>query len=665
MIVAILLSASMTLQAAASDDAATYREAVAAAHVRLALWCEARGMAAERLRHLTRAVLLDPSNRAARGLLGQVEGDGRWSRPEDVRSALEADPRARSLRDEYLTRRAASADTLDGQISLARWCGENGLDDQSVAHYRAALRIDPGHEAVWKRLGYKKYEGRWALPAEIAAEKSRADALRKADRRWRPELGRLRDRLASKDAEASRRASDALDAVADPLAVPTIWDLFARGDARRQRRAAEMFARIDGRSASLALAELAVASPHAEVRGLAADLLDRRDPRDYLDPMLELIHKPFRYQVQPIAGVGSEGGLFAEGDSFKVSRLYQLPPTDWSWSMIPGRLFTDDVPLQTGLTSQLLAAAAVNPAAVVLQPPATGPAAALGAQGLAGPAAASLRQVAGFNSPGRAYAEAVRRDEVIAQVVRDEAAQVEQARGRLAADVAEIERVNSGIRDVNDRVLPVVRTATGRDFGEDGHAWKGWWSDQLGYAYRSPQPDEKPTYTQVEQIPSQWSLGFHSACFAAGTPVQTLSGPVPIEDVKVGDLVLSQDVETGDVSFKPVLLTHASPPAATLKLRLGGEELTATGIHRFWRPGKGWTMARDLKAGDLVRTVGGVRTVEAVEPGATQVVFNLDVAENLDFFVGRAGFLVHDFSIVRDPGRPFDAPEVEAVAVRR
>ena len=38
------------------------------------------------------------------------------------------------------------------------------------------------------------------------------------------------------------------------------------------------------------------------------------------------------------------------------------------------------------------------------------------------------------------------------------------------------------------------------------------------------------------------------------------------------------------------------PP--TLRIAIGGESIVATGIHRFWKAGKGWTMARELKAGD-------------------------------------------------------------------
>ena len=42
----------------------------AQAQVKLALWCEAHGMNGERVKHLAQAVLSDPKNVTARGLLG-------------------------------------------------------------------------------------------------------------------------------------------------------------------------------------------------------------------------------------------------------------------------------------------------------------------------------------------------------------------------------------------------------------------------------------------------------------------------------------------------------------------------------------------------------------------------------------------------------------------
>jgi Pretoxin HINT domain len=146
-----------------------------------------------------------------------------------------------------------------------------------------------------------------------------------------------------------------------------------------------------------------------------------------------------------------------------------------------------------------------------------------------------------------------------------------------------------------------------------------------------------------------------NSCFAAGTPVQTVDGPRPIETLRVGDRILTQDTATGVMSYQPALAVFHNPPAETLRVRIGGETIVATGIHRFWKAGQGWVMARELRPGDALRMLGGTARVESVEPDKNQPVFNLEVAKGADFFVGEAGALVHDNSLVNAVARPFDA----------
>ena len=57
-------------------------------------------------------------------------------------------------------------------------------------------------------------------------------------------------------------------------------------------------------------------------------------------------------------------------------------------------------------------------------------------------------------------------------------------------------------------------------------------------------------------------------------------------------------------------------------------------------------MARDLKPGDVLRTLGGIATVKSVEEEQVQPVFNLQVADGESFFVGRSGVLAHDNSTI-------------------
>ena len=93
-----------------------------------------------------------------------------------------------------------------------------------------------------------------------------------------------------------------------------------------------------------------------------------------------------------------------------------------------------------------------------------------------------------------------------------------------------------------------------------------------------------------------------------------------------------------------------------MKIELGeADAVVATAIHRFWKAGKGWTMARDLKTGDLIRTLGGVAQVSAIANDRIQPVFNLEVADGNSFLVGKLGALVHDNSLVEATPAPFDS----------
>ena len=71
-------------------------------------------------------------------------------------------------------------------------------------------------------------------------------------------------------------------------------------------------------------------------------------------------------------------------------------------------------------------------------------------------------------------------------------------------------------------------------------------------------------------------------------------------------------------------------------------------------------MARDLKVGDPIRTLGGVAKVAAIEAGTVQPVFNLDVDGDADFFAGEAAALVHDNTLPDLRQAPFDAPPAVA-----
>jgi hypothetical protein len=138
-------------------------------------------------------------------------------------------------------------------------------------------------------------------------------------------------------------------------------------------------------------------------------------------------------------------------------------------------------------------------------------------------------------------------------------------------------------------------------------------------------------------------------CLAAGTDVWTIGGPSKIELVRVGDLVLSQHPETGELTFKPVLKTTVRPAGPLVQIRMAGETVASlgeiietSGGHPFWVSGEGWVKARDVKSGQVLHGASGPVQVSCVDPGNTAETYNLVVADFNTYFVGSERVLSHD-----------------------
>jgi hypothetical protein len=658
----IVCAGLLAASAPAADVLSDYRKAEAAvgrdpdAHVRLALWCEANGLEAERGKHLALAVLHDPSHASARGLMGLVTYGNRWRRPEAVAEKVKSDGALAARLAGYNARRERTPDLADAQWALAVWCDRNDLKPEALAHYTAVTRLDPSRDDAWKRLGCQKHRGRWVRPEQLSAEIAEAEAQRTADLRWHPLLERWRAWSTGPDEGHRTTAEEGLASVSDPRAVASICKAFAKGSPERQALAIRLLKQIQAPASVQALALLAISGLSDAVRGDATETLTRSDPRDFMDVLIGMLHDPIHYEVKPIAGPGSTGVLFVEGEKFNVRRLYEPPPLP-RFALRPGDVIERD---EFGLPV--------------------------------------ISRVVGFDlvrsNSDRNIREIHPRDlEIpIGRMVAEAKLSSRVAQKQLQADVAPIERYNTRVEEVNDRVVAVLHKVTGEEFDEPGHydRWREWWTDQEGYVYKPASSEPKPTvtryvplayqpqtrpYTQTSQAVVGYRRGH--ACFAAGTPVHTIAGLQPIETLRAGDQVLTQDTTTGALSFQPILAVFHNPPNQTYRVSLGDgagsaakpevndESIVATGIHRFWKAGKGWAMARDLKPGDTLRTLGGTRHVEAVEGEEVQPVFNLEVAHGHSFFVGDRGILVHDNSLVQPVPEPFDAAPKVATDQRK
>jgi hypothetical protein len=137
-------------------------------------------------------------------------------------------------------------------------------------------------------------------------------------------------------------------------------------------------------------------------------------------------------------------------------------------------------------------------------------------------------------------------------------------------------------------------------------------------------------------------------CLVAGTPVWTATGVVPIEQLKVGDLVLSQHPETGELAYKPVLRTTVRPEGNLVRVIAHGQTIETSGGHLFWVAGEGWIKARKLQSGQELHGVSGSVRVSTVEEGSKAKTYNVEVADFHTYFVGQDKILSHD-NTVKEP----------------
>jgi hypothetical protein len=612
---------------AGSAPAATRTDADAL--VGRALWAESRGLFAERRRALESAVQAEPDHPRARALLGQVADGGRWVRPGEAAGQDRDDPDLAAALEEYRALRAASSGTAGDHRSLARWCERRGLAVEARAHLTAVTRLEPEDDSAWRRLGYRRSDGRWVTPEQEAAEAVESLAQARADRAWHPRLATWK--VAALGRAARAEALEALDRVRDPRAVPSVLKVFDDGSPLGQVWAVRLLGHIGSPQAAQGLARLAVFGRVESVRRGALDRLTRSDPRTFVGLLINFIREPIRYEATP----GIPGVLVIDNGPARVERRYEPPPPPEIPAPRPG-----DRP---------------------------------GTDTFGRPVLQGREVVTRLLSNGH-YGQFVRETTVPVGEMAEEArrAAADAVGSRIAHDVRAIERENYQITLTADRAVRALTRVTGRDLGRNQETWTRWWTDQLGYRWQRSAP--APEATVVQSVATPYLPRFTPAvvverpviylrsCFGAGTPVSTRSGLSPIEKVEVGDVVLSQDTATGALAYRPVVAVFHNRPAETLRVSLeGGEELTATGIHRFWRAGSGWVMARDLVPGDRVRTLGGTATVAAVRPGGVRPVYNLEVDVDADYFVGSGAALVHDNTLVPPTPAPFDAiPPAEA-----
>jgi hypothetical protein len=661
------LLAAFSADSPADDNSSRYAAFAAhvgrdaSAHLRLASWCDAHGLPAERRKHLLIALEIAPDHAAARGLLGQMADKGRWRTPEEIIADVNGNAELTANLGRYHARRDRIPDTAEAHWQLAKWCEENGLEPEAKVHLAAVVRLNPSREDAWKKLGYRKLKGLWQTGEHGSSERASAEAQRKADARWRPQFQKWNDWLDRKVKHADAEA--ALAKVIDPRAVPSIWRVFAAGTADDQDRAVRVLRQIDAPVASRALASLAVLGTSANVRRLAADSLAGRDPREFAGPLIRLLRDPIVFEVRHVKGPGEPGALYVRGERVNRRFFYAAPPPLATFA--PNDVVSFDsngLPVANRVVGFRLApaGAAIDPL-LSGSPDVTGAPQVLAQTGL-GQAGQAIGQAmvqnqkqasAIANQFGAPMAMPLTAPIPVGQLMVQAQQQAALSRSQLEEDVAALERYNTDVNQLNDSAVEALRAGTGEIMGPNRKLWGKWWSEVFQASSAAPthaldgDPKGEITLAAAEKLARVPSFGH-------GTSVWTLAGLRPIEAIRAGDTVLVQDLSTGALSFAPVLTIHHVSRDPVKSISFGDASIVATSLERFWVPGKGWVRVLELKPGDVVRTLGAVARLDAIEEAGVRPVAQIEVRPGLGIFVGRRGMLAHDDRLAAPVAAPFD-----------
>ena len=547
-----------------------------------ALHREIYGMQDERQELLREALDIDPDQALARWHLAEVWVRGQWVPAEEVQQL----PGLQKKRELYERMRARAPATPEGHLALANWCADKGLPSQEFAHLHGVVQLVPDHLEARNRLGHIRVEGGWIERDALWGTALNRQLAAENVRKWADPLSEIRRDLVQRSQQKRDCARDRLLAIREASAIPALEAMIATDVQDVARLGLEALGSMGQREASLALARIALFHPSQIIRDEAIQRLQPRRPEGFIPALLAELSTPVESRWQAVV---VNGGIHYR-HAFYSERQHtsRLDVNDTHYAVQYNGTNMIRLPGNTLGAFQLVAVDRVW-------------------------------------DPGMAVS--------LAMAIR--------ARDRLQSTH------NAYVQEINRRIGRVLRGVSGRQDLDDPRAWWSWWSEQNEMTQSGRKYQDVRHWVDEQAVVSRFPQTIYyrqqMSCFVAGTPVLTITGLRPVEELRIGDSVLAQDVETGRLDYQPVLATTQRPEAEILRITTAdGEVLQATGGHPFWVSGEGWIHARKLESGMCLHTLRGSVCVSDVVVSPPQPTYNLVVAHYRTYFVGNDHVLCHD-----------------------
>ncbi|HEV2968361.1 MAG TPA: polymorphic toxin-type HINT domain-containing protein [Pirellulales bacterium] len=576
---------------------------------------------------------------------------------------------------------ALSSEGLAALVELARWCRAKRLPDEARAHWLQVLVEAPRDGEAERRLGMRWFRGTLVTNAQIEEIKKQHSLEENQLALWKPIVIGWRKSLDEGTAAAKAQATAEMKTVRDPGIIPALeWadatDAVkppSNRDAATpfQQQAIALLGHLPPQRATYSLVEHAVMARQSEVRSAATDQLKARSLYDFVPILLAGLANPIEFDYATSfdhnLGLSASRAVVSQEGPDAIRQVEYSDSTSGLRPTFVGGLHT----VVSGTEWIDVAHIKITPKQLVRyvvsgQNPSN----------LAG--AVTTRQINSISqsssgaflpsSPGssdRVEADrAVVTSERFAASVDARNARIELTDQRIDSVLKEVTKGMSAKVDENaDEKDAIPDTAVTKPSTTTADYWWNWWAT-YNEAYSPEKPTSITAYSRgyncshdvntstynVDMTPQMYNsvtrqlirVGRTHSCFAAGTPVTAITGRMPIEKLRIGDRVLAQDADSGELAYKPVLGTTVRPPIEMMLVTTTRGALRTTRGHPFWIVGKGWRMAKELQVGDRVHCLDGSATVTAIAAEPPQSAYNLIVADFGTYFVGDGRILVHD-----------------------
>jgi hypothetical protein len=527
-----------------------------------------------------------------------VSVQDRWLTPEQEQEI-----------DEYAKARSGYVDSDEGHYKLAQWCAENGFDAQAYAHLKSVLLNNPDHAGLRQLLGYQRIGHRWMNVEDFEAAVREADRLAKELQEWGPVVTEIDTGLNSSLKQRQINARHRLKEITDVAAIPALELILLPGSDTSATACVEQLCEIDHRRSSIALCKAALFLPESEsaTKQAAIDELKTRPLEDFVPVLLGKMQTPLtmKYRLLSYSWTEYSHGPFR----LPVAYLQQRHVDQLSLNV----LSETQHEIRNHCLQYILNDSTTH-----------------------------------YFPIRRQYVQQfLNQNQTIKLGERKTEDDREAEQRKLYDSLYRVERAvrfqNSEIVGLNDEISELLSLVSDQKNHFEPALWWEWWDRQI--EVESDNKLERTVQEVLETAEPDHIGRFPASCFTAGTPVWTDRGPRPIEQLHVGDMALTQDVETGELMYRPIIRTTTREPKPLVTIDLGAEQITSTGGHPFFVPGEGWVRARELKAGQFLHTPTGTIKIDGVTETPEDETYNLVVDGFHTYFVGMSQALVHDVSI--------------------